>query len=370
MKLIPFKAVYPNLDLIASSESFFGTVKSQFVEYKKSGFFKKSESESIFVYKLDTSISSHLGVVACTDIQDILDGKVLKHENTLAPKEQQMMNLMLQNHAMVKPVLLAHDKVDQLEVVLNNIVENKKVFFEVDFEESGEKHSFWELGESPEAKVIIKLFKNNVKKCYIADGHHRVKTALILHQTDNKNEMMDTRIKSVFSIYFSWNNLRIYDFNRCVEVFQSISPFHFLVNLSHVCKIKKINLGRKPKKKHQMTMLIYGEWYRLEWKKQILKKHKEEPVLFDTFLLNEYVLKKIVGIEDVRDDLRVIYIDGVVGIPGLTEVVSKSENRVGFCMFPISVANLKEVADRGLTLPPKSTWFEPRVRNGLLVKEF
>ena len=99
MKLIPFKAVYPNLDLITSSESFFGTVKSQFVEYKKSGFFKKSETESIFVYKLDTLISSHIGIVACTDIQDIISGKVLKHENTLASKEQRMMNLMLQNQA-------------------------------------------------------------------------------------------------------------------------------------------------------------------------------------------------------------------------------------------------------------------------------
>jgi uncharacterized protein (DUF1015 family) len=370
MKLIPFKAVYPNLDLIASSESFFGTVKSQFVEYKKSGFFKKSESESIFVYKLDTSISSHLGVVACTDIQDILTGKVLKHENTLAPKEQQMMNLILQNHAMVKPVLLAHDRVDELDVVLHNVIETKEVFFEVNFEEKGEKHSFWELKDSPEADVITKLFKKHVQKCYVADGHHRVKTALLLHQTDNKNEMMDTRIKSVLSIYFSWDNLSIYDFNRCVEVFQSISPIEFLVELSHICKIKKINSGRKPKQKHQMTMLLYGEWYRLEWKKQILKKHVDHPVLFDMFLLNEYVLKAIVGLEDVRDDNRVKYVDGVAGIPSLTEMVEKSENRVGFCMFPITAENLKEVADRGLTLPPKSTWFEPRVKNGLLVKEF
>ena len=370
MKLIPFKAVYPNLDLIASSESFFGTVKSQYVEYMKSGFFKKSESESIFVYKLDTLLSSHIGIVACTDIQDILNGKVLKHEHTLAPKEQQMMNLMLQNQAMVKPVLLAHDSVEELEVVLNDVIETKKVFLEIDFNETGEKHSFWELGDSPEAALITKIFRKNVKKCYIADGHHRVKTALILHQTDNKNEMMDTRIESVLSIYFSWNNLSIYDFNRCVDVFQSISPLQFLVELSHVCKIRKMNSARKPKKKHTMTMLLYGEWYSVQWKKKVLKKHTDHPVLFDTFLLNEYVLKKIVGLEDVRDDFRVKYIDGVVGIPGLTELVSKSENRVGFCMFPITAQNLKAVADRGLTLPPKSTWFEPRVKNGLLVKEF
>ena len=370
MKLIPFKAIYPNLDLIASSESFFGTVKSQFVEYQKSGFFKKSDSESIFVYKLETQISSHQGVVACTDIADVLDGKVLKHENTLAPKEQQMMNLMLQNHAMVKPVLLAYDGVKELDDLLNIIIETQDVFFEVSFTEKGEKHSIWELKDGDVSKEITKLFKKRVKHCYVADGHHRVKTALILHQTDNKNAMMDTRLKSVLSLYFSWDNLSIYDYNRCAEIFQSISPLQFMAELSHVCKVKKLKTGRKPKKKHEMTMLIYGEWYKLTWKKKILEKHTDHPVLFDTFLLNQYVFRNIVGLEDVRDDFRVKYVGGVNGIESLEEMVAKSENRAGFCMYPITSENLKIIADNGLTLPPKSTWFEPRVKNGLLVKEF
>jgi len=370
MKLIPFKAVYPNLDLIASSESFFGTVKSQYVDYKKSGFFKTQESPSIFVYRLETSYSIHKGIVACTDISDIIEGNVLKHENTLAPKEQQMMNLTLQNQAMVKPVLLAYDRVDALDDIIDQVMTNQEVFFEVRFKEKGEKHSFWSLGDSKLASEITKIFRKKVNVSYIADGHHRVKTALLLHKTDKKNEMLDTRIKSVLSLYFSWDDLRIFDYNRCVEIFQTVSPLHFLVELSHVCNIVRLKSARKPKRKHEITMLIYGEWYRLRWKKKILKRHQDHPVLFDTFLLNEYVLKKIVGIEDVRDDFRVKYIDGVVGIPGLEELVAKSENRVGFCMYPITTENLKTIADKGLTLPPKSTWFEPRVKNGLLVKEF
>ncbi|MDF1697785.1 MAG: DUF1015 family protein [Saprospiraceae bacterium] len=370
MKLLPFKAVYPNLDLIASSDSFFGTVKSQFVDYKKSGFFKKSESESIFVYRLKTKSTIHIGIVGCTDIQDIINEKVLKHENTLAPKEQQMMNLMLQNQAMVKPVLLAYDRVAELDELMNTVIRTKDVFLEVNFEANGEKHSLWALNDDPISNEIIRLFRKKVKRSYIADGHHRVKTAILLHQTDKKNEMMDTRLKSVLSLYFSWDDLNIYDYNRCVEIFQTVSPLQFLVELSHVCKITKLKSKRKPKKKHEMTMLIYGEWYRLVWKKKILNQHKDHAVLFDTFLLNEYVLKKIVGIENVRDDFRVKYLDGVVGIPGLEELVAKSENRVGFCMFPIPFEHIKAVADQGQTLPPKSTWFEPRVKNGLLVKEF
>ena len=369
MRILPFKPIYPNLDLIASSESFFGTVKSQFVEYKKSGFFKKLDKDSIFIYKLETRISVHKGVVACTDIADILDGKVLKHENTLAPKEQQMMNLTLQNHAMVKPVLLAHDKVDELDKVMEKVMKENEIFLEVVFNEVGEKHTFWKLEESETSKEIIKLFRKKVKYSYIADGHHRVKTALLLHETDNKNEMMDTRIKSVLSIYFSWENLRIYEFNRCVELFQSISPLQFLVELSEICKVKKLKSPRKPKKKHELTMLLYGEWYRLRWKKKLLEKHKDKPVLFDTFLLNEYVLRRIGGLEDVRDDFRVKYVDGISGLSGVQEMVEKSQNRIGFCMFPITSDEIKAMADLGLALPPKSTWFEPRVKNGLLVKE-
>ncbi len=370
MKLIPFKAVYPNLDLIASSESFFGTVKHQFVEYKKSGFFKKSNSESIFVYRLQTRLSVHRGIIACTDISDVLDGKVLKHENTLAPKEQQMMNLTLQNHAMVKPVLLAYDKVDEIEEILHHVMNNHKVFFEVEFKEAGEKHSIWKLKDDDLSQQLIRLFRKQVKYSYIADGHHRVKTALILHETDNKNEMRDTRIRSVLSLYFSWDNLSIYDFNRCAEIFQSISPLQFMAELSEICKIKKIKAGRKPNKKHELTMLLYNEWYKITWKKKLLKRHADQPVLFDTFLLNEYILRKIVGLQDVRDDFRVKYVDGVAGIAGLEEMVSKSQNRIGFCIYPISPNELKKMADLGLTLPPKSTWFEPRVKNGLLVKEF
>ena len=226
------------------------------------------------------------------------------------------------------------------------------------------------MDKGEESDTIIKLFRKKVQQSYIADGHHRVKTALILHQTDNKNEVMDTRIRSVLSLYFSWDNLSIFDFNRCAELFQSISPLEFMAALSRICNIKKLKLGRKPKKKHELTMLLYGEWYKISWKKKILKKHADQPVLFDTFLLNEYIFRGIVGLQDIRDDFRVKYVEGIAGLSGLEEMVSKSQNRVGFCIYPISPDELKKMADLGLTLPPKSTWFEPRVKNGLLVKEF
>lgn len=370
MNITPFRAIYPNLSLIASPDSFFSTVKAQFAEYRSSGYFKETEEEAIFVYELKVRGRSHRGIINCTDIGDIDSGKVLKHENTLAAKEQKMMSLMLQNKAMVKPVLLAYDNVEEIDLFISRVIKKSEPFFSVTIDEEGATHTIWKISASKQVKDIAKLFRNQVPKCYIADGHHRVKTSQLLNANSKKNEMVDTRLSRVLTIYFSWDQLAIYDYNRVVDAFQDFSPIRFMAAVSHVCKITALKQGVKPVRKHEMTMLLYGEWYRLRWKKRILEMHQDEAVLFDTHLLNKYIIKDLLRIENVREDQRLQYIDGVVGVSGIESLVSGHLHRVGFCMFPIEVENIKRIADDDKTLPPKSTWFEPRVKNGLLVKGF
>ncbi len=370
MNIVPFKAIYPNLSLISSSDSFFGNVKSQFAEYRASGFFKEAEEPSIFVYQLETRRRVHQGVITCTDIEDLNTGKILKHENTIAAKEQHMMNLTLQNRALVKPVLLAYDKVAPIDALISKVIRKKDPFYKVVFELTGEIHTVWKVSSEKLILEFRSLFKSKVPISYIADGHHRVKTCQLLNATSKKNEVVDTSLDSMLCLYFSWDQLDIMDYNRCVDAFQNISPLRFMSQLSKYCKTKPIKSNRKPERKHEMTMVLYGEWYRLRWRKSILKKHKNEEVLFDTHLLNKYVLDNILGIKDVRDDVRMKYIDGLVGSIGLENLVNKNQNRVGFCMYPIKSEDVKAVANSNNTLPPKSTWFEPRVKNGLVVRGF
>ncbi|MFT6334520.1 MAG: hypothetical protein ACI86M_001280 [Saprospiraceae bacterium] len=370
MNLVPFKAIYPNLSLVSSPDSFFGSVKSQFSEYQASGFFKAVEEDSIYIYQLETRGIKHQGVISCTDIDDVNKGKMLKHENTIATKEQNMMNLTLQNKALVKPVLLAYDRVIEIDQLIKKVIKKNDIFYSVEFESTGEVHTVWKVSSEKLVNEFITTFKYRVPISYIADGHHRVKTCQLLNATSKKNEVVDTRLKSVLSLYFSWDQLDIFDYNRSVDAFHNLSPLKFMSQLSEYCKIKPLKSAKKPQQKHEMTMLLYGEWYRLKWRKSIIKKHKDEEVIFDTHLLNKHIIENLLDIENVREDTRMKYIDGVVGLAGLADYVHENENRVGFCMYPITAKDVKTIADHNKTLPPKSTWFEPRVKNGLLVQGF
>jgi len=168
MNLVPFKAIYPNLSLISSPDSFFGEVKSQFSEYKSSGFFKKVEEDSIYIYQLEVRETKHQGVISCTDI---------------------------------------------------NVIKKHPSFYQVAFENTGEVHTIWKVSSVKLVNEFVQLFKDIVPISYIADGHHRVKTCQLLNATNKKNEVVNTKLKSVLSLYFSWDQLDIYDYNRSVDAF-------------------------------------------------------------------------------------------------------------------------------------------------------
>lgn len=365
---MPFQAVYPDMSLVSSSDSFFATVKSQYPEYFKSGFFKKAAQDGIYVCSISNKVGDYVGIIAAGHIKDFLEGRVLKHEDTIASKEQQMMHLVLQNRAMVKPILLAYEGVKEIDSLLHTVMKGEP-FLSIDFEESGEHHQLWAINDGNTLQRLQALFEQKVKRSYIADGHHRSSTSLSLYQTDHHVYDKES-VKGVLCIYFPFRELRIYDYNRVVEAFQEVNPVKFVVMLSKYCKIKPINGEAKPGKKHTMTMLLQKQWYRLRWKKSVLKAaRRSKAVTLDAELFNTYVLGSLLDITNVREDPRLTYVDGVSGLTGVTAEVSKHKNRVGFCLYPVSKEELKKAADHDQVLPPKSTWFEPRVKNGMIVKE-
>ncbi len=367
MNISPFKAIYPNLELIASPESFFGTVKAEYTDYFKNGFFYEDKESSLFVYHIQTPSRNHKGIIAGSHIEDFIQGKVLRHENTLRPKEQQMMNLMMQKRAMVKPILLAYDKIHEIDIIIDRVIKTQKPFLHIPFVESGEDHYVYKITNIDEEKTLIKLFKEKMSKCYIADGHHRVKTSILLHESKG---IASLDLDYLLCVYFSWDQLSIYEYNRVIDAYQYTSPIRFMAELSKSFKITPLSKPAKPKSKNEMTMVLYGEWYHLTVRKKILQKYRDEIVLFDTFILNEYVLKKILNIQNIQEDTRVKYISGKENLEGLEDMVAKNDHRVGFCLYPVDYHEVATVANHGMTVPPKSTWFEPRIKNGILVKAF
>ena len=369
MRIFPFQALYPKLELITSPSSFFGTIKNQYPQFVKSGFFKKSSKEGIFIYQIKSKLAKHIGIITTTDIADIVENKILKHENTLAAKEQSMMHLLLERQAMIKPVLLGYDNVKEIDQFTDRIMKTSKPTLKIKFEVEQQVHSLWQISDGDELEKIRNLFEEKVPHSYIADGHHRCTTTVKLYEAGKVNSA-GHGAGGILSVYFPFKELKIYDYNRIVELMTFMGPIEFMAGLSKYVQIEKLDEPRRPKKKYEMTMFLHGEWYLLKWKKKILKKYKSDKILLDASLFNEWILDKILGVKDVRMDERIKYVEGTLGEQGVVEKAIKNPENVGFCLYPVTTEEIKQTADNHKNLPPKSTWFEPRIKNGLIIQEF
>ncbi len=369
MRILPFQAVYPNFDYIASPETFFGTVKYEYPEYKKSGFFKKTAQEAIYIYRIEVQHRSYTGLVACSDIRDYLDDNIKKHENTLATKEQQQMHLMISRNATVKPVLLTYHDVPEISQLIKNYIKDHPSFYSVDFLKSNQKHTFWEVSDGNTIQALQNLFKTKVSKTYIADGHHRSSTTALMHKRLKKKKG-SKNYSLLLSAFFSADQLDIHDYNRVVEGLSEHSLTKFMASISNLCDIEILDGPAKPKEKHELVMFVNREWFRLRWRSTVLEGYQDNDLVLDASMLDELVLRDILGITDIRTDNRIKYVEGPKGLEEVRSRAIKNENRVAFCLYPVSLLDLMKVADLGKTLPPKSTWFEPRIKNGLIVQEY
>lgn len=369
MNIYPFQAIFPKEDLITSADSFFGSMKYQFTEYYKSGFFDKSPQEALYLYQINHNGTKNLGLIATTDIKDFSSNKVLKHEKTLAAKEQNMMQLMLQRNALIKPVLLAYKSNKLVGDYLKKTVRRKKPILSIAFENEDTEHKIWKVSDAETVETIKKLFKQKIPKAYIADGHHRSSTSEILYESKNI-ENAKAKFGKLLTIYFPINELEIWDYNRVVEVFNNVEMPVFLTKLSKYCKIKTLKKKRKPKSKYEMTMYMRNYWFSLKWKKKVLNQYAKQKVLLDSELFNTKIMGDILGVADVRETKKVKYFSGKEGIGSLEEEVNKHKDKVAFFIYPVLADELIQIADQKKTLPPKSTWFEPRIKNGIISKEF
>ena len=369
MRIRPFRAVYPNFDYITSADAFFSRVKYEYPAYKESGFFHKTAQEALYVYRIENVERAYTGIIACADIHDYLDGSIKKHENTLPVKEQQQMHLMIKRNAIVKPVLLTHPKVDAIKILIDQVVRDQPVFYSTDFAEDETKHLFWEIKNGQLIQEFQQLFDREVPCTYIADGHHRSSTMALMYERMKKQKKQGGYGQLLCAL-FPVDELEIYDFNRVVECPPNLSLTAIMAKLSRLFEIKQLEKMRKPRRKFEIVMLLNQECYSLQWKEKILEEYNQTEVLLDASMLDDKVMNEILDIKDTRTDTRIKYVEGRKGIDQIQLKVSKNENRIGFCLFPVELQDLIRVADLGKTMPPKSTWFEPRIKNGLIVQEF
>lgn len=366
MKISGFQALIPNLDMIASPDSFFGSQKKEFPNYNKNGFYGRSKGNFLYVYLIEHENQSRYGIVAATNIKDIQEGKVLKHENTLAEKEQQMLHLILQRKAMIKPVLLAHDQNSELTNIYKKVALSEPCALDIYFEKEKARHKLFKIKNEATIQQIIQCFES-FDNVYVADGHHRISTSLTLHKNKKQNQF---KADELLTVYFGFDQLTIYDYNRVVSILKEKTPTQLIAKLSKYFNVKVLSKAKKPERKHDICFMINDEAYMLSWKPKYIKEYKAtNEVVLDAELLDIFVFGEILKIEDVRQDSRLKYVSGVEGVAGVRKLILKDDYAVGFMLYPVKKSELRRVADAGLTLPPKSTWFEPRIKNGVISKE-
>ncbi|MEL6867171.1 MAG: DUF1015 family protein [Bacteroidota bacterium] len=376
MRIYPFQAIYPNFNYIASPDSFFGRVKYEYPQYKESGFFLKAAQESVYIYRIEKINRTYIGLVASSDINDYMDGRIKKHENTLASKEQQQMHLMITRSAIVKPVLLTYPVVPEITHILKKYIQKHPPFYQTVFTKEKQTHTFWEVSDGKIIQRLQKLFLEKVPETYIADGHHRTSTTALMYkrsQSEEENKRNESAMEGnyhrLLSAFFQTDQLDIHDYNRVVEGLNDCSLTTFMAKISQLFDIELLEGPARPAVKHEIVMFVNKEWFLLRWKKKVLKQYVKETVVLDASLLDEKVLKPILGIEDIRTDQRIKYVEGPKGLDDIRSKAIKNINRVAFILYPVELMDLIKVADLGMTMPPKSTWFEPRIKNGLIVQE-
>jgi uncharacterized protein (DUF1015 family) len=365
MRIRPFKAAYPNPNMITSADSFFGRMKEEYPHFAKSGFFLQDEDESLFIYQILGKNYQCTGIIGCNDVNDFDTNTIHKHEETLAAKEQNTMEIMVWRRAQIKPILLAFETHPKLDEWISEYIDKNKLFYQVEFKDEKEVHKLWKLSDSKDLSFVTDIFANEIPATYIADGHHRSATMLRLH---NGGQFSQFDLSDILAVYMPFRDLRIYDYNRIVKLPFGLSTTRLMAQLSQYFDIYPMKNAKKPSKKRELVCCVNDEWYTLIWRPKFLESVPEKDSAFDTGLLDNYVFKNVFEIEDSSTDTSIEYIQGTASMKKVMKNLAGKSNTVGFFLYPVQKKELIATAGAGKNLPPKSTWFEPRIKNGLLVK--
>lgn len=343
------------------------------------GTYEKDGDLSYYIYELVMEGRSQIGLVAVASIDDYLNGVIKKHENTRADKEVDRINHVDTLGAQTGPIFLAYRGDDGIDQVIAEVRQTEPLY---DFTAvDGISHRVWKIADSTKVEAIEKAF-SGIDAIYIADGHHRAASAVRVgtnrretsgrNGAEQKNPTVVDAGNIVESDYFLCvlfpeKQLRIYDYNRTVRDLNGLTTEEFLKKVGELFAVTPSDEPVRPAKKGEFGMFLEDQWYRLS-AGDALYEGKGVVEALDVSILQDLLLGPVLGIGDPRTDKRIDFIGGIRGLEEL-ERRAKSDMKVSFSMYPTSIGELFDVADAGLLMPPKSTWFEPKLRSGLFIHE-
>jgi len=320
-----------------------------------------------YVYELTMDGRSQTGLVGCAAIDDYLDDVIKKHEKTREDKEIDRINHVDVCNAQTGPIFLAY----RSQKIINEVVEGiKKETSLYDFvAPDGVRHTVWKIDKTSDIEIIFKEFKT-IQSIYIADGHHRTASAVkvgLKRREENPGYTGKEEFNYFLSVLFPHDQLMILDYNRVVKDLNGYSKDQFIIEVAKAFLVEEMGEGPyKPIEKATLGMYLEGVWYKLKAKDEICSTDPVEGL--DVALLQNHILTPILNIKDIRTDKRIDFVGGIRGLKEL-EKRANSDMKLAFSMFPTSINELFRVSDAGQLMPPKSTWFEPKLRSGLFIHE-
>jgi uncharacterized protein (DUF1015 family) len=358
----------PGVDDI-HSEIVYNKSVENFRKFQEKGWLVQDDEAKYYIYAQTMSGRTQYGIVGAAACADYENGIIKKHELTRPEKEEDRMVLTRYLNANIEPVFFAYKAVPEIDKIVESIVKGNNADYDFTAED-GFGHHFWVINSQETNRQIEKLFREKVPFTYVADGHHRTAAAArigIEKTAQNPNHTGDEEYNFFMAVHFPDNQLQIIDYNRTVTELNGLSDIDFLTELSKGFDIK--NMGNeiyKPQKLHEFSLYISGNWYKLNAKSGTYNDN--DPIgILDVTILSNLVLDPILGIKDLRTSKRIDFVGGIRGLGELKNRVDSCEMKAAFALFPVSMQQLINIADSGNIMPPKTTWFEPKLRSGLVV---
>jgi len=349
-------------------EKVYRKAAENFEMFQKNGWLVQDSKENYYVYAQTMNGKTQYGLVVCAYVDDYMTGKIKKHELTRKDKEEDRMKHVRVNNANIEPVFFAYPHNNELDAIVKEVTKGKP---EYDFVAplDGFGHTFWLIEDEAKIKRITEIFAT-IPSLYIADGHHRSAAAALVgdeKRRQNPAHKGNEEYNYFMAVCFPDDQLTIIDYNRVVKDLNGLTDEQFIEKLKKNFDVElKGKDIYKPSKLHNFSMYLSGNWYSLTAKAGTYDD--KDPIgVLDVTVSSNLILDEILGIKDLRTDKRIDFVGGIRGLGELKRRVDSGEMRVALALYPVSMQQLIDIADTNNIMPPKTTWFEPKLRSGLVI---
>ena len=368
------RIIKPEIDLPEGtnlySQEVYNKAKENLQKFKNEGWLAADDEEYLYIYAQTMFGKTQYGIVGCASVDDYMNNVIKKHELTRPDKEEDRMKHVRITNANMEPVFFSYPAVDEIDQIIADYVKSNNADYDFTADD-GVGHHFWVLRDKEKMSRIIELF-DELPATYVADGHHRTAAAALVGNEKRKNNPGHTgkeEYNYFLAVHFPDNQLTIIDYNRVVKDLNGYTSDEFIEKLKVGFNvIEKGGDIYKPDTLHNFSMYLEGKWYSLTAKENTYNDSDPIAVL-DVTILTKQVLEPLLDIQDLRRSKRIDFVGGIRGLGELKKRVDSGEMKVAFALYPVSMKQLINIADNDMIMPPKTTWFEPKLRSGLVVHE-